>query len=148
LPAPPLPHKGKRQSHRRLAPGEQAKRHFALDELKLIESINQEISVARTMPAVRTSAFEDRRAQQNEQGIRPSQPSQIRIHLGHVHELRTPLNVIMGNAELTGDGFWGPINDEQENSMEKIRHHARFLLKLVNDVLALSRLDAKKCRWS
>jgi len=60
------------------------------------------------------------------------------------HELRTPLNVIMGNAELTGDGFWGPINNEQKNSMEKIRHHARFLLKLVNDVLALSRLDAKK----
>ena len=28
--------------------------------------------------------------------------------------------------------------------MQKIRHHARFLLKLVNDVLALSRLDAKK----
>ncbi len=28
--------------------------------------------------------------------------------------------------------------------MKKIRHHAHFLLKLVNDVLALSRLDAKK----
>ena len=26
------------------------------------------------------------------------------------HELRTPLNVIMGNAELTGDGFFGDIN--------------------------------------
>jgi signal transduction histidine kinase len=45
---------------------------------------------------------------------------------------------------LTSDGFWGPINQDQKNSMEKIRHHARFLLKLVNDVLALSRLDAKK----
>jgi signal transduction histidine kinase len=60
------------------------------------------------------------------------------------HELRTPLNVIMGNAELTGDGFWGKVNAEQIRSMGKIRHHAQFLLKLVNDVLALSRLDAKK----
>jgi len=60
------------------------------------------------------------------------------------HELRTPLNVIMGNAELTSEGFWGAINHEQKKSMEKIRHHSRFLLKLVNDVLALSRLDAKK----
>ena len=60
------------------------------------------------------------------------------------HELRTPLNVIMGNAELTSEGFWGPINAELKISMEKIRHHSRFLLKLVNDVLALSRLDAKK----
>jgi signal transduction histidine kinase len=60
------------------------------------------------------------------------------------HELRTPLNVIMGNAELTGDGFWGDVNAEQKKSMSKIRHHAQFLLKLVNDVLALSKLDAKK----
>ena len=28
--------------------------------------------------------------------------------------------------------------------MMQIRHHSQFLLKLVNDVLALSRLDAKK----
>ena len=28
--------------------------------------------------------------------------------------------------------------------MTKIRHHSQFLLRLVNDVLALSRLDAKK----
>jgi signal transduction histidine kinase len=60
------------------------------------------------------------------------------------HELRTPLNVIMGNAELTGDGFFGDINPEQKKSMTQIQHHSQFLLKLVNDVLALSRLDAKK----
>jgi signal transduction histidine kinase len=60
------------------------------------------------------------------------------------HELRTPLNVIMGNAELTGNGFFGDITPEQKKAMTQIRHHAEFLLKLVNDVLALSRLDAKK----
>jgi signal transduction histidine kinase len=50
----------------------------------------------------------------------------------------------MGNAELTGDGFFGEINSQQKKSMMQIRHHSQFLLKLVNDVLALSRLDAKK----
>jgi len=60
------------------------------------------------------------------------------------HELRTPLNVIMGNAELTGDSFFGEVNEDQKNAMMKIHHHGEFLLKLVNDVLALSRLDAKK----
>jgi len=52
--------------------------------------------------------------------------------------------VIMGNAELTGDGFFGDITPEQKKSMTQIRYHSQFLLKLVNDVLALSRLDAKK----
>ena len=60
------------------------------------------------------------------------------------HELRTPLNVIMGNAELTGDSFFGEVNADQKNAMTKIQHHGKFLLKLVNDVLALSQLDAKK----
>ena len=60
------------------------------------------------------------------------------------HELRTPLNVIMGNAELTGEGFFGEINAEQKKAMTQVRHHSQFLLKMVNDVLALSRLDAKK----
>jgi two-component system, NarL family, sensor histidine kinase BarA len=60
------------------------------------------------------------------------------------HELRTPLNVIMGNAELTGNGFFGDINAAQKKAMTQIQHHSQFLLKLVNDVLALSRLDAKK----
>jgi signal transduction histidine kinase len=52
--------------------------------------------------------------------------------------------VIMGNAELTGEGFFGDINPEQKRSMTQIRHHSQFLLRMVNDVLALSRLDAKK----
>ena len=60
------------------------------------------------------------------------------------HELRTPLNVIMGNAELTGNGFFGAVNSEQKKSMSQIHNHSRFLLKLVNDVLALSRLEANK----
>ncbi|HWP23089.1 MAG TPA: HAMP domain-containing sensor histidine kinase, partial [Candidatus Binatia bacterium] len=60
------------------------------------------------------------------------------------HELRTPLNVIMGNAELNHDGFFGEVNAEQKKSMMQIYHHAQFLLKMVNDVLALSRLDAQK----
>jgi signal transduction histidine kinase len=52
--------------------------------------------------------------------------------------------VIMGNAELTGNGFFGDITPEQKKAMGQVQHHSKFLLKLVNDVLALSRLDAKK----
>ena len=122
-----------------------AKHHFALDELQLIESITQEIGVA----ADNARLFEQVHSKTEElsktnKELDQANQAKSEFISAMSHELRTPLNVIMGNAELTGDGFWGPINDEQKNSMEKIRHHARFLLKLVNDVLALSRLDAKK----
>ena len=122
-----------------------AKHHFALDELQLIESITQEIGVAadnaRLFEQVHSKTEELSRTNKE---LDQANQAKSEFISAMSHELRTPLNVIMGNAELTGDGFWGPINDEQKNSMEKIRHHARFLLKLVNDVLALSRLDAKK----
>ena len=122
-----------------------AKHQFALDELKLIESIAQEIGVAadnaRLFEQVHSKTEELSRIN-NE--LDQANRAKSEFISAMSHELRTPLNVIMGNAELTGDGFWGAINDEQKKSMEKIRHHSRFLLKLVNDVLALSRLDAKK----
>jgi signal transduction histidine kinase len=122
-----------------------AKHHFALDELKLIESIAQEIGVAadnaRLFEQVHSKTEDLSRINKE---LDQANQAKSEFISAMSHELRTPLNVIMGNAELTGDGFWGPINDEQKKSMEKIRHHSRFLLKLVNDVLALSRLDAKK----
>ena len=122
-----------------------AKHHFALDELQLIESIAQEIGVA----ADNARLFEQVNSKTQElskinKELDDANRAKSEFISAMSHELRTPLNVIMGNAELTGDGFWGNINAEQKKSMEKIRHHSHFLLKLVNDVLALSRLDAKK----
>jgi len=120
-------------------------RRFASDELQLIESIAHEIGVA----AENAQLF----AQVNQKTAELGQMNQELEQANHAksefisamsHELRTPLNVIMGNAELTSDGFFGDINPEQKRAMTQIRHHSQFLLKLVNDVLALSRLDAKK----
>ncbi|HME60805.1 MAG TPA: GAF domain-containing protein, partial [Candidatus Binatia bacterium] len=121
------------------------KRQFASDELKLIESIAQEIGVA----AENARLFEQVNQKTAELGkmnqeLQEANHAKSEFIAAMSHELRTPLNVIMGNAELTGDGFFGDINPEQKKSMTQIRHHSQFLLKLVNDVLALSRLDAKK----
>jgi signal transduction histidine kinase len=122
-----------------------AKRHFAPDELQLIESIAQEIGVAaenaRLFEQVNQKTAE---LGQMNQELEDANRAKSEFIAAMSHELRTPLNVIMGNAELTSDGFFGDINPQQKKSMMQIRHHSQFLLKLVNDVLALSRLDAKK----
>ena len=60
------------------------------------------------------------------------------------HELRTPLNVIIGNADLAKDGFFGQVTPQQKEAMEKILRYSKVLLKLVNDVLTLTRIEAKK----
>jgi signal transduction histidine kinase len=121
------------------------KRHFAHDELRLIESIAQEIGVAaengRLFEQVNQKTAE---LGQINQELQEANRAKSEFITAMSHELRTPLNVIMGNAELVGDGFFGGVNPEQKKSMIQIGHHSQFLLKLVNDVLALSRLDAKK----
>ncbi len=60
------------------------------------------------------------------------------------HELRTPLNVIIGNADLCKDGFFGDTTEKQKDALEKMLRYSRILLKLINDVLTLTKIDAKK----
>jgi signal transduction histidine kinase len=122
-----------------------ARRHFVPDELQLIESIAQEIGVA----AENARLFEQVNQKTGELGqmneeLQEANRAKSEFISAMSHELRTPLNVIMGNAELTGNGFFGDINAAQKKAMMQIQHHSQFLLKLVNDVLALSRLEAKK----
>lgn len=58
------------------------------------------------------------------------------------HELRTPLNAIIGYTEIIGAGMAGPINDEQRVYHERVLHNAEHLLKLINDILDLSKIEA------
>jgi signal transduction histidine kinase len=60
------------------------------------------------------------------------------------HELRTPLNVIMGNVELMADRFFGDVTESQKKSLAQITHHARVLLKLINNVLTLTKIEGGK----
>jgi signal transduction histidine kinase len=120
-------------------------RHFAPDELQLIESIAQEIGVAAENARLFEQVNEKTAAlgKMNHE-LEEANKAKTEFIAAMSHELRTPLNVIMGNAELTGDGFFGDVNADQKKAMTQVQHHSKFLLKLVNDVLALSRLDAKK----
>lgn len=60
------------------------------------------------------------------------------------HELRSPMNSIIGYTELLLDGLDGPVNDDQRGSLGRILSSSRYLLKLINDVLDLSKLEAGK----
>ncbi len=62
------------------------------------------------------------------------------------HELRTPLALILGPAEkMLSDG---PVSVSQMRNLETIRTNARTLLKNVNDLLDVSKLEAGKVGMS
>jgi len=58
------------------------------------------------------------------------------------HELRTPLNAIGGYVQLMEMEVQGPITDAQRQSLDRIARSHRHLLRLVNDVLNLARIEA------
>ena len=59
------------------------------------------------------------------------------------HELRTPLNAILGYAELLESGVGGSLQSTQEDYVRKLTVSAEHLLALINDILDLSKINAK-----
>jgi signal transduction histidine kinase len=60
------------------------------------------------------------------------------------HELRTPLNAIIGYIDLLDAGIGGPVTDEQQSHLGRMRGSARHLLTIIEELLSFSRLDARR----
>jgi PAS domain S-box-containing protein len=58
------------------------------------------------------------------------------------HELRTPLNAIIGFAEMMKDGYAGALGERAQGYAANIHDSGAHLLRLVNDLLDLSRLES------
>jgi signal transduction histidine kinase len=60
------------------------------------------------------------------------------------HELRTPLNAISGYAEILELGIRGPVNPEQTKDLGRIKRASAYLLRLINDILTIARLEGAR----
>jgi PAS domain S-box-containing protein len=63
------------------------------------------------------------------------------------HELRTPLNAIGGYLDLLTLGVHGPLNEEQQRALDRIRASQRHLVGLITDLLDFGRLEAGRVRY-
>ena len=60
------------------------------------------------------------------------------------HELRTPLTSIKGSLSLLKSGVVGPINDSALNLMRIAETETDRLIRLINDLLDLAKIEARK----
>lgn len=58
------------------------------------------------------------------------------------HELRTPLNAIGGYVQLIEMGIHGPVTPAQADALAKVLRSQRHLLRLINEVLNLAKIEA------
>jgi PAS domain S-box-containing protein len=60
------------------------------------------------------------------------------------HELRTPLNAIGGYVDLIQMELRGPVTEQQQKDLERVKRAQQHLLGLINDVLNFAKLEAGK----
>jgi signal transduction histidine kinase len=64
------------------------------------------------------------------------------------HELRTPLNAILGFTEMILDDLYGDVPAELKEPLADIQTNGKHLLRLINDVLDLSKIEAGRMELS
>jgi PAS domain S-box-containing protein len=64
------------------------------------------------------------------------------------HELRTPLTSIIGFSQLLGSDIHDPLTASQIKFLHSIRRGGDHLLKLINEVLDLSKIEAGQLSFS
>ena len=62
------------------------------------------------------------------------------------HEIRTPLNAIVGFSDVLASG--GSSEDEQQGYVDIIKTNSDLLLRLINDILDVSRLEADRVTFT
>lgn len=64
------------------------------------------------------------------------------------HELRTPMNAILGFTELMLDGVYGEISPSLKGPLADVQVNGKHLLRLINEVLDLSKIEAGRMELS
>ena len=123
---------------------------FTDDDLRLLSTLANNLAVL----VERAGLFEEVEAARAESQQRAQKLEEANVQLQELdrlkteflasmsHELRTPLNSIIGFSEVLIDGLLGAMNPEQRECVENIHSGGEHLLKLINDILDLSKIEA------
>jgi PAS domain S-box-containing protein len=113
-------------------------------DLKLIETASDLAAI--TIERWRQEEISRKNQELSEQNRRIEEASRMKSEFlaNMSHELRTPLNAIIGFSQLLIDRKVGPMNEKQTEYLGDILDGGMHLLRLINDVLDLAKIEAGK----
>ncbi len=108
---------------------------FPRDQIPLLESIGASLGVALENARL----FKEAKVAKEEQEKANCVKSQFISTMSH--ELRTPLSVIKGNVAVLTERLFGELNPDQESRLTIIERNVGDLLRLIQGILDISRLE-------
>ena len=112
---------------------------IAIENAALYQRLKQHSDTLEARVRERTAALEHLNA---ELQAAARQKSQFFAHFSH--ELRTPLNSILGFSEMLLAQMHGPLSETQVRHVRHVHESGGRLLRLINDILDLAKVEAGK----
>ena len=101
-------------------------------------SMAQEVNARLVLSTLREQELADAQRQASE--------IKSRFLASMSHEFRSPLSAISGFSDLIEDGIAGPVTVKQREYLRKIRAATGHLVRLIDDVLDLAKVEAGQMR--
>ena len=117
-------------------------RRWSSDDIALVESVADQVALA--IENARAYAELQKTAERLKELDRLK--SQFLANMSH--ELRTPLNSIIGFSRVILKGVDGPLTDMQQTDLQAVYDSGQHLLKLINDILDISKIQAGRMEIS
>jgi len=109
------------------------------------ESRSDEIGLlARGLRIFRDNAIERQQLYMEKVGAEAANRTKSEFLANMSHELRTPLNAIIGFSEVIKTAAFGPLQERYREYAHDIFNSGSHLLKLINELLDLTKLEAKQ----
>ena len=113
-------------------------------DIKLLETASDLAAIA--IERQKQQEISRKNQELSEQNLRIQEASRMKSEFlaNMSHELRTPLNAIIGFSQLLIDHKVGRLNEKQAEYLGDILDGGMHLLRLINDVLDLAKIEAGK----
>jgi len=123
---------------------ELAGRQVTVPLRRLADALAQSKATLESRVRERTSELEAARHELEDKSRRAEEADRLKSAFiaNMSHEIRTPLNSVLALTVLLRDRTAGPLTPDQRDYLEVIERNGQNLLRLLNDILDLSRIEA------